>query len=209
MKRKRMEMILSDLPHMMEPRPDLEQYRTPSPMVCDILYEALGRGDIEDKKVCELGCGGAPFAIGSWILGAKEVLGIDIDDKALGLAKTNVEKARSRLKDVPHAPFEFMLHDLKDKIPLSPRFDTVMMNPPFGAQNRHADRPFIERAMEISHVCYSIHNGNSYVFLKSISKALKADMEVLWEDSLEIPAMFHFHTKERTSVGVVIVRFSK
>jgi putative methylase len=209
MRKKKLEMLLSLLSDMKEPRADLEQYRTPSIIASNILFEAYGRGDIGGKKVCELGCGGAPFAIGSWILGASEVLGIDVDERAIQLAKENVELVRSKLEGIPRAPFELMVHDLGEQIPLSPKFDTVLMNPPFGAQYRHADRPFIERAMEISPVCYSIHNGNSYQFLKKISDAIEVEMEVLWEDDLEIPARFTFHREEKKEIGIVVVRFSR
>ena len=209
MRKRKLEMLLSLLSDIKEPRADLEQYRTPSGMAADILFEAYARGDIEDRKVCELGCGGAPFAIGSWLLGASEVLGIDVDERALQLAKENVELVKSNIDEIPRAPFELMVHDLNEQIPLSPKFDTVIMNPPFGAQYRHADRPFIERAMEVSPVCYSIHNGNSYQFLKKISDALKVGMEVLWEDDLEIPARFTFHREEKKEIGIVVVRFSR
>lgn len=209
MKRKKLEMLLSKLKEIPDPRPDLEQYRTPPSMVCDILFEALARGDIRGKNVCEMGCGGGPFAIGSWILGAVEVLGIDVDEKALQVAKDNIARAREELVEVPHSPFELMSHDLNEPIPLSPRFDTVLMNPPFGAQKKHADRPFIERAMEVSSICYSIHNGNSYQFLQRISEAIGAEVEILWEDTIEIPSMFHFHTKEKKETGVVVVRFTR
>jgi putative methylase len=207
MKRKKLEILISGLSDVREPRPDLEQYRTPSAIVCDILFEALSRGDIDGKKVCELGCGAAPFAIGSWILGAEEVLGVDIDERSLITAKENLIHARSQLKEIPRAPFELMAHDLTLRIPLSPRFDTILMNPPFGAQKQHADRPFIERAMEISDCAYSIHNGNSYQFLKRLSEAIGVEMDILWEDSLEIPARFEFHTKEKKEIGIVVVRF--
>jgi putative methylase len=209
MKRKKLEMLLSGLKDMESPRPELEQYTTPSRLVCDILLEAYSRGDIEEKKVCELGCGPGPFVIGSWLLGASEIIGIDIDERAVSLAKDNLMNIRSGLKKIPRGEVEFIIHDLKDTIPISPHYDTTLMNPPFGSQKKYADRPFIKRAMEISPVCYSIHNGNSLDFLRKLSKAMDIEMELLWKDNISIPAKYDFHREEKKEIGVLVIRMTR
>lgn len=209
MKKRKLEILLSTMDDIDDPDPSLEQYRTPSTLASEILYTALLNEDIEGKKVCELGCGGAPFLAGAWLLGASEVIGIDIDDKCIALARKNMAMVRSSMKDPPTGDVEFMVHDLRKRIPLISSFDTVLMNPPFGAQMTHADRPFIERSMEIAKVCYAIHNGNSYQFLNKMTDALGVNIELLWEDTMEIPARFTFHTKESKEINVVIVRYSR
>ena len=45
--------------------------------------------------------------------------------------------------------------------------DTVVMNPPFGAQKAHADRPFIDLALSIAPVAYSIFNAGSAQFIET------------------------------------------
>jgi len=209
MRKKKLEMILSNLEDMADPKPELEQYATPSEFVSSILMEALSRGDIEGRKVCELGCGSAPFAIGAWLLGASEVLGIDLDEQAVRTAKNNIERTRRTIEDHPKGEIEFMVHDLNDPIPFRPRFDTVLMNPPFGSQTRYADRPFIKSAMEISSVCYSIHNGNSLPFLERLTQKMEVKLEPLFEYDMDIPHRFHFHSREVEQVRVVVVRFFK
>ncbi len=202
-------MLISSMKDMPQPRSELEQYRTPASMVCDVLYEARYRNDIIDRRVCELGCGPSPFAIGSWILGAKEVLGVDIDEDAIRIAKENLVDIASRLKTPPSSELEFMVHDVRDPFPFPMQFDTTLMNPPFGAQNKHADRVFIERAIGSSSVCYSIHNGNSLDFLRKMARSMNKDLELLWKDELEIPARYDFHRSEKKRIDVIIIRLSQ
>ena len=55
MKLKQLEMTLQRLAGFSRPRPALEQYQTPAPLAARLLYHALMKGDIEGKRVCDLG----------------------------------------------------------------------------------------------------------------------------------------------------------
>ena len=62
----------------------LEQYPTPANIVSAILFSAqMEHGDITDKTVFDLGCGDGIFALGAALLGARRVVGIDVQSKAL------------------------------------------------------------------------------------------------------------------------------
>src|SRR5674476_1074825 len=134
MKLKRLEMILQRLSGYSHPRAALEQYQTPAPLAARLLYHALMKGDIEGKTVCDLGCGTGVLAIGAALLGADCVRGVDSDPKAVEGAKAN-----AGLLD---AHVDFIVADVRDAtLPGRLGFtDTVIMNPPFGAQKAHADR---------------------------------------------------------------------
>ena len=54
---------------------------------------AYTHGDIVDKSVLDLGCGTGRLGLGAAFLGAKEVVGIDIDPVAIKTARENAEKA--------------------------------------------------------------------------------------------------------------------
>ena len=62
--------------------------------------------------------------------GYSSVLGIDSDPVAIAIAKANASKTRVKA--------EFRIGDVSE---VHEAVDTVLMNPPFGAQSRHADRP--------------------------------------------------------------------
>ncbi len=80
--KKRLELLLEKLekPSLLDP--SKEQYVTPSHIASDILWYAYQKGDIEDKKVVDFGCGNGLFAIGSALLGAKAT-GVDIDEEMI------------------------------------------------------------------------------------------------------------------------------
>lgn len=70
MKLHQLEMILEDLNIFDKPKIQLEQYPTSSHLASCIIYTAYQEGNIEDKTVCDLGCGGGILGIASKILGA-------------------------------------------------------------------------------------------------------------------------------------------
>ena len=147
MKQKEIEMILQKVPTYEQPNPFIEQYMTPANIAADIIYTACQFDDIQNKKVVDLGCGTGIFSFGAKLANAKEVIGIDIDKNAVKIAKDYAKKNKESIK--------FEVKDVKD---VDIKCDTVIMNPPFGAQksNRWADRRFIEKGFEISKVIYSL-----------------------------------------------------
>jgi predicted RNA methylase len=48
--------------------------------------------DLEDKFVVDLGVGGGILGIGASLLGARRILGLDVDNDALDICKQNCEK---------------------------------------------------------------------------------------------------------------------
>lgn len=91
-----------------------------------LLYEANRQGDIRGMRVVDLGCGTGILACGAALLGAGEVIGIDWDRGALAVAREN---AAALGCDVT-----FLEADVSRSGADIPPADTVIMNPPFGAQ---------------------------------------------------------------------------
>jgi len=203
-----LEMLLSQVEPHPSPKPSLEQYTIPADVAATMLYiAAYMHNDIIDKEVLDLGCGTGRLALGAAFLGAKQVVGVDIDKEAVKLAfKNSVKmglKERTRWVvgdiDVVHGDF-----------------DTVLQNPPFGVQRRNADRKFLEKALATSKVIYSLHksphrNGTLVEKLKASNVAqvppssfLERFIEkrggkinVVYAMVMTIPHMFQFHTKRR------------
>ncbi|MEN6443982.1 MAG: METTL5 family protein [Methanoregula sp.] len=201
MKLKNLEMALQRLAGYTKPRASLEQYQTPAPLAARLLYHAFMKQDIEGKRVCDLGSGTGILAIGAAILGAASVTGIEIDEKAIGTAREN-----AALLD---AEVEFVVADVTDTGAAIPgSFDTVVMNPPFGAQKEHADRPFIDRALQIAPVTYGIFNAGSTPFINAYTQD-RAEITERVGGHFPIRRTFFFHTREIQEIEVEILRLKR
>ncbi len=147
-------MILERLQAFSSPSAALEQYATPAPIAAQLLHFAYMRGDIWHKRVVDLGCGTGILAIGAALLGAAAT-GVDTDERALEVAKSNAGAA-----DVDVTWVRSSIEDFHGA------YDTVVMNPPFGAQKRHSDRPFLLKATRIGTVVYLLHSAPADDFVR-------------------------------------------
>jgi putative methylase len=197
MKQRQLEILLQQVPPPKAPKPALEQYMTPAPIAADILFTAYHWGDIERKTVVDLGCGTGIFAVGAVFMGAEEVYGIDVDKTVISLAK---QHARSK---------NLSIHfQTKDVTAVTTQCDTVLMNPPFGAQksNKNADRPFIEKGFEIASVIYSLHLKKTVPFIEKMIHALHGELTYQKDYEFPIKWMFEFHEKEVVTYKVTLLR---
>jgi putative methylase len=195
MKQRELEMALQKLEGFPDPDPALEQYPTPARIAADMLYTAYGFGDIGGKHIIDLGCGTGVFSIGACLLGAEKVLGLDKDDGALGIAIRNAASNNCAV--------DFICEDVSDA---SGKYDTCVMNPPFGSQKRHADVPFLEKAAELADVTYSLHNAETFQFLCRKIRDLGRIVDLEKRYKLEIRHTFRFHTKEKAMFDVALIR---
>ena len=138
--------------------------------------------DLENKHVADLGCGCGVLSIGSVMMGAGAVTGIDLDSDALALFSQNIEgelivsvlikRAMCWLTcwfyqiildfdidniDIINADISNIGDEWKDK------FDTVIMNPPFGTKhNKGLDMVFLQRAILMARkAVYSLHKTST------------------------------------------------
>ncbi|MFO7618195.1 MAG: METTL5 family protein [Thermoplasmata archaeon] len=195
MKQRELEMRLQKLEGFKDPKARLEQYPTPAKIAADILYTAHAFGDIEGKSIIDLGCGTGIFSIGACLLGAVEVVGLDIDESALDVARRNAENSGCSIR--------FRCDSVES---ISGSYGTCIMNPPFGSQNRHADLPFLEKAMEIADVVYSMHNSCTAKFLRAKVSNAGRSVELEKKYKFEIRHTFDFHTKEKAFFEVTLMR---
>ncbi len=187
------------------PRAEWEQYQTPAPLGARLLYDAFLHGDIEQKTVIDLGCGTGILAIGAALLGAKKVRAVDFDPGAIRIAETN-----AALLEVD---VTFIVSDLSSPAAITTLeeqvgpCDTVIMNPPFGAQKQklHADRPFIDCALLFAPVIYGIFNAGSTPFVESYIKG-RGKVTGQVGGVFPIKRSFSFHTKDVRDVIIEILR---
>jgi putative methylase len=198
MRRKRLEIVLQKLRPLEERSARLEQYATPAHVAADVLWEASTQGDIHGRSVADLGCGNGVFCIGAKLMGADRAAGIDIDPAAVRVARANASDLGAEVE----------LFD-GDVSTLPGPFDTVLQNPPFGAQTRHADRAFIEKALSLAPVAYSLHNDGTQEFVEGMVRALGGRSVAVKRYKFEIPYAFEFHRKANETISVVLLRLER
>ncbi|MDK2876114.1 MAG: putative methylase [Archaeoglobaceae archaeon] len=194
--KKRLEIALESLEGFRNPKIELEQYVTPANLAGFILTNADLFGDL--KTVIDLGCGTGILAIGSAILGAYAI-GVEIDRDALSIGRFNAEKLGVSV--------DFIACDVRD-FKLKKRA-TVIMNPPFGIQRRHADRPFLEKAFEIANVIYSIHSAESEFFVRKRAEENGFNVTHVWKFMIPLKRTYSFHEKAFKYIPVEVFRIER
>ena len=197
MKKKHLEILLENVPQPTHPTPTLEQYMTPAPIAADILFNAYHLGDISDRIIVDLGCGTGIFSIGAALLGAKKIISFDLDKESIHLARKYSEQNNFEI--------EFEIKNVKD---VEIKCDTVLMNPPFGAQksNQKADRKFIEKGFEIAEIIYSLHLTKTIPFLEKMITALDGTITYQKKYLFPIKWQFAFHKKDVIEFNVSLLR---
>ena len=179
-----------------KPRVALEQYTIPADLAAELLFSACYvYNDITGKRIIDLGTGTGRLAIGASLLNAEYVVGIDVDQLSLAVAAKASETLRAHV-DWVQANVET----------IRSRVDTVIMNPPFGTKQVHADIRFLGIAMEIADVVYSIHKSSTRNFLIRWLEERGCKVSEIMTSRMEIPHQFTFHRKDRRFVNVSVIR---
>ncbi len=199
MKQRQLEIILQQLPKPTKPNPHLEQYTTPATIAADVIFTAYNWGDIQDKVVVDLGCGTGILATGAFLMGAEKVQGYDIDPNVIAIAQDHAAAHKHSI--------EFYTQDITS---IQTTCDTVIMNPPFGAQkaNLKADRKFIEKGFEIASIIYSFHLKKTIPFLEKMITALHGEITLQKDYEFPIKWLFDFHYKQVVNYKVTLLRIS-
>lgn len=193
--KKKLALELSKLRITQSPRLQLEQYPVSPNVVSELLYLAGFENHDLEGNVIDLGTGTGRLAIGAALMGAKQVVGVDTDEKLIELAQEN---ARSVGVDV-----QWIVSDINR---VEGRFDTVIMNPPYGTRVSHSDTKFLKKSFDLAPIVYSIHKASTRKFLFEFVKKNKREVLGVREMTLQIPHLFSFHRKKWHDVNVDIYR---
>ena len=183
--------ILFNSPDFNQPKPELEQYSTPVDIVAEMIKLANSQGDLSGNVV-DLGCGTGRLAIGAALLGA-EVTGYEIDDDALELAKSYSKK-----NDLEIEWINLAIENINKK------YDTVLMNPPFGSQRPGADRAFLKKSLEIGTKIWTIHMAETKDFVKEFVEKNNGEILSAYEFDFPIKNSMPFHTKDVSNQKAIL-----
>jgi len=194
MKKKQLEILLERLDGFSRPSPLHEQYATPASVAAEMLFLAYMHGDL--GVVCDLGCGTGILAIGAALLGARAI-GVEIDRQALAEARRNAKKLGVDVDFVLGSVSSISLKGI----------DTVVMNPPFGAQRASlGDRAFLRKAMEVAEAIYSIHNKGSEGFIRRFVEPCM--VQEIYRIPFQLKRCFEFHSKDVKTIEVELYRIT-
>jgi len=201
MRKKHLEIILSQLAPHPKPKLKWEAYTLDAESATEIAYLAGEvNGDLSEKSVIDLGCGTGILAISASLSGAKFVVGVDIDRDAVRVARKNAESVGARA--------EFVTGDIGC---VAGHFDTAIMNPPFGSRKHGADVKFLEKALGVSDVVYSLHKRSDPTreFLSRKIQSFGGKVDRIYEMRISIPRTYNFHRKRKYFVEADLYRILK
>ena len=153
MNKARLAMLLEEVPGFPQPKRRLEQYPTPGEIAADLVLKAFFKGDIEGRVVADLGAGTGRLGYAALLLGARQVIFVDLDHGALE-ASRGFLGSRNLLHRADHLASD------ATRIHWARGIDTVLQNPPFGYSKRHLDLEFLRAAARLGKTVYSLHAYN-------------------------------------------------
>ncbi|XWS72053.1 hypothetical protein CRYUN_Cryun02cG0007700 [Craigia yunnanensis] len=204
MKLKQLESLLGHLQQFSNPKVELEQYPTGPHIASRLLYTAENSfDDIGNKVVADFGCGCGTLGAAAALLGAEQVIGIDIDSQSLEIASMNAEDLELDI--------DFVQCDINNLGWRGQLVDTVVMNPPFGTRKKGADMDFLFVALKVaSQAVYSLHKTSTRDHVKraALRDLNASSAEVLCELRFDVPQLYKFHKKKEVDIAVDLWRFA-
>ena len=214
LKPSKLEIELEDLA-VPERKASLEQYCTPPHIAAHLLWEISQHcGSIRGEFVLDLGCGNGILGLGCLLLGAKFVVGVDIDHSMIESARKNAaglgfteENIYFVNQDVRE--FDVGTLDIPGLFSSQREMDTVVMNPPFGTMEDSTgiDAVFVRKALESAKIVYSMHKSSTREFWKKKAVELGVQVNVLTEVKFNIEQTFRFHKYKSVDIQVDLIQF--
>ncbi len=109
-------------------------------------------------------------------------------------------------KQVFQRKAEFLHEDVKN---FTKKADVVVQNPPFGTKVRHADTEFLEKAMQLSKVIYSVHKATSKGFVQALCRDRGFEITNIWYYKLPLKASLKWHKRKIYHVDIACFRLEK
>ncbi len=192
MRRSDLVRALARVPVPSSPRAELEQVATPPEAAAELLFAAVRWDGLGGRAVVDLGSGTGRLAIGAALLGAAPVLGVEVDPKLVAVAREAAIAAG--------AAVEFRVLDVLE---FQDPTEIILMNPPFGAQHRHADRPFWDRALSLARRsvhAFALADSRTFIARRAVERGAQVleTHPVAWE----LPRTFPHHTRRRVALDV-------
>ncbi|ADM12113.1 putative methyltransferase [Encephalitozoon intestinalis ATCC 50506] len=198
MKVKKLKMELSKVEDFSKMSVGLEQYMTPPDIAASMISIIHSTyDDIEGKSILDLCCGTGMLSFACSYFSPSYILGVDLCPLALSVFKQNNLKFKANV--------DLLRCSIDDLTFINEKFDTAVINPPFGTKIKHADIKAVDKALELCDVVYSLHKTSTREYIV----ARYPSAEVLAKIKYELPRRHDFHKKDKKIVEVDFVRILK
>jgi predicted RNA methylase len=97
----------------------------------------------------------------------------------------------------------------RDIVDFETLVDVVIMNPPFGTRNEHADTLFLTRALMAAPIVYSLHKTSTEEFLTGWVTKQHARITSRWRFAFPLKATMALHTKRIERIEVTCLRIER
>jgi putative methylase len=202
MSKKELAIALSRLKLFERPSEKEEQYPTDSEVAADALWTANISGDIEGKTIADLGCGTGMLGIGALLLGAKRVYFVEKDQATLNIALENIRGLKGMFEGQAVACRE-------DIAVFNDKVDVVVMNPPFGTREEHADTKFLDRAFILAPVVFSFHKASTKEYIGKYAEKNGFRIAFYKEYDFPLKQTMKHHKSRIRRISVGLWRFCK
>jgi len=195
--KRQLEIRLDKLETLKTPKLGLEQYPVSAEAASELLYMASFEHNDLEGRIIDLGTGTGRLAIGAALMGASDIVGLDVDGPSIYIAVRNGRESNVNVG--------WVIGDLNSVVG---GFQTVLMNPPYGTRSPHMDARFLTRAFELAPVTYSIHKSSTRNFLTELAKKNGRRVDVVRSLEMRIPHLFDFHRKKWETIQVDLYRIT-
>ncbi len=194
-----LELVIQGIPGYRAPRLRLEQYVTDANIVAVAVWDAHMRNYLTNARVLDLGCGTGRFAIAAALMGAVQVLCVDVDRGAIDIARGSA--GNYNLNSV-----DFIVEDVRN-LELIGKFNIVFQNPPFGIwTERGLDIKFLSTAAKYSNIIYTIHKLSTLNYVSNKVNSWGCTISVLDRVAITIPLMYKHHRRRAYKTEVFLAR---
>lgn len=208
---KQLSVVLSRLEGFRNSKVSLEQYSTDSNVAASLLWNADLIDSLDEKTVLDLGCGTGILGLGGLFLDVGKIFLVDKDESALAVLKENIRFIDEEFMKIDRKRYKIINKDIEElsSADLSKlKIDIIIMNPPFGVKDKHADKRFLQVAFSTRKVVYSIHKVESRDFLEKFAKDNGYKLTHFWQYELPLKKTYSFHKKPVKKIRVCVCRFS-
>ncbi len=214
--KKELAVALSKLKGFISAKVRVEQYITDSEIAADVIWNCYNLGDLKGK-IADLGAGTGILGIGALIMGVERVVFVESESKAVEMLRKNLEIAKKLESEegclgtmVESGESEGWAKIIEGDLSIYiGKADAVIMNPPFGTKNKHADKAFLEKAFSVAPVVYSFHKSNTAGFVSAISRDYGFKITHEWKYKFPLHYSMEFHRKKVKYIDVSVFRMEK
>ncbi len=207
-RKKDVKIVLSRVKGFKNPVPELEQYMTPPDVAADML-NIVRLHKKNGYSMVDLGSGTGMISFAGALYGFS-VKSVEKDPKAVTIMRKNLGMInKNEEKNLDISIINKDVRFFKDES------DVVVMNPPFGIQERDKNLVFLKKAFETSENVFALlHRSEkkeveTRKFLKRFADFHNFSATILKTYQIQLPRKMFFHEKTSKAVNMDFYYFEK